>query len=70
VFGATNGSKPAGQYGGSKPAGQVTSAAATPAAAARSTLPFTGADVGAVVLAALILLLLGAVLRRSTREQG
>jgi hypothetical protein len=35
-----------------------------------STLPFTGADVGAVVLAALILLVLGAVLRRSTREQS
>jgi hypothetical protein len=49
-----------------EPPGQVTSAPAKPG----STLPFTGADVGAVVLAALILLLLGAVLRRSTREQG
>jgi hypothetical protein len=70
VLGEKSGSgKPAKQTD-SNPAAQVTPVPARPAPAAGSTLPFTGADLGAVVLAALILLLLGAALRRSTREQS
>jgi hypothetical protein len=69
----TNAAVPAAQVAGAHAAGAQVANAVTPRPVAVNTkgsLPFTGLDIGAVVLAALALLAVGVGLRRATNARS